>query len=68
MMLLTACSTSLTGSQRQVASDGALCIELQGPIDKAVATTLEYKATTPAPVVNDWTSVVKGFDAGCRTK
>lgn len=64
MMLLTACNGSRIGTS----VDSALCEELKGPVDRAVATTLEYRATTPAPVINDWTSVVKGFDAGCKTK
>lgn len=62
MMLLTACGTSRIGTS----VDSALCIELKAPFDKAVATTLEYRNDTPAPVINDWASVTRGFDKGCE--
>ena len=67
MMLLTACSSSITERiKSKEASDGALCEELQAPIDKAVATTLANSNNIPPTVINDWTVVVKGFDAGCK--
>ena len=61
-MPLTACSTLGTGK----AVDSALCGELKFPIDVAVNTTIEYADRTPPQVINDWTTVVKGFDAGCK--
>lgn len=64
MMLLTACSTSITGTS----IDSALCEELKEPFDRAVETTLEYRKTTPAPVINGWALVTRGFDKGCETK
>lgn len=66
-MLLTACGSSVTERiKNKEASDGALCEELQNPIDKAVETTLANSSRTPPQVINDWTTVVKGFDAGCQ--
>lgn len=66
MMLLTACSISgIEKATNQKATDSALCSGLKEPIDKAVDTTLQYQKDTPAPVVNDWTSVVKGYDSVC---
>lgn len=63
MILLTACSTSKIGN----ATDSALCSELKDPIDQAVNTTLEYSDRTPAPVINDWATVTRGFDKGCES-
>ena len=64
MTLLTACSTLGTGTKSN-ATDSALCEVLEGPVDEAVSTTLEYAGSTPPQVVNKWFVVVKGFDAGC---
>ena len=64
MMLLTACSTLGTGVSN-TATDSAICEVLEKPIDEAVETTLEYSGSTPPQVINKWSVVVKGFDAGC---
>ena len=63
-MLPIACSTSTIGIKTS-ATDGAICEVLETPIDEAVGTMLEYQASTPPQVINGWTTVVKGFDAGC---
>ena len=66
-MLLTACSTSSLDKVIQTkATDSALCTELKEPISNAIDTTLEYSNETPAPVINDWATVTKGFDKGCE--
>lgn len=62
MILLTACSTWSPGNT----TDSALCTELKVPIDNAVDTLIEYKNTTPPPVINDWTVVTRGFDVACK--
>lgn len=67
MTLLTACGSSVTDrALSREAADSALCAELEEPINKAVNTTLEFADSTPPQVINSWTSVVEGYDAGCK--
>lgn len=66
-MLLTACSSSeIDKATDRDSVDSALCTELEEPINEAIDITIDYSDRTPAPVINSWTLVVKGFDAGCQ--
>lgn len=66
MMLLGACSISeIDKAIDGKSTDSALCEGLSEPMDTFVNTLLEYQQKTPAPVINQGTRVVKGFDSVC---
>jgi hypothetical protein len=67
MMLLPACGISnLDRALAKEAANSALCSGLKEPIDAAVEVTIRLQKETPAQVINHWTSVVVGYDEGCK--
>lgn len=63
MMLLTACNSLKVVDQ--TANDGALCTELQVPVNELADALLRWQKETPAEVINRGATVVRGFDSGC---
>jgi len=62
-MLITACSISATGTE---ANDSALCEGLKAPVDEFVEVLIDKQKETPDEVIIKGTTVVKGYDSGCK--